>query len=188
MNVTTDRIDVHCHCNGGVVQQVIERTGYRPRGGYVVGRWTVDGTLRFMDRHGIGAQILSLPLVMPASVGDAGFAVRFARQVNEDLAALIQDRPERFGAFATVPLNDADADATLAETAYALDELGLDGVVLTSNAEGHYFGLFGTDFPAAPERTIGHNIENFMAFAGFDSTERAGVEHGNAAALFPRFG
>jgi predicted TIM-barrel fold metal-dependent hydrolase len=321
VNVTTGRTDVHCHYNGGVVEELIKRTGYRPRGGYVVGRWTMDGALSFMDRHEIGAQILSLPIVMPASVGDSGFAVRFARQVNEELASLIKERPERFGAFATVPLNDADT--ALVETAYALDELGLDGVVLTSNADGHYFGqpfwepilaelerrqvpvfvhpidcpcietlgfgrpssviefpvdtarnitnalycgvfqryprlrlilahcggalpslawriaehtemgrgptdaevgpdhvfevlrglyyeialasspnsllptlqvtsadhvLFGTDFPAAPERTIGHNIENFMAFAGFDSGERTGVEHGNAAALFPRLG
>jgi len=50
---------------------------------------------------------------------------------------LIADHPDRFGAS---PRSPPTADAGLAELAYALDELALDGVVLTSNLAGHYLG------------------------------------------------
>lgn len=53
-------------------------------------------------------------------------------------ARLIAKHPDRFGAFATLP-GDGPEQA-LTELAYALDELKLDGVVLTSNVAGHYFG------------------------------------------------
>jgi 6-methylsalicylate decarboxylase len=81
-------------------------------------------------------QILSLPLVMPLPKDDPGFAIRFARDVNGDLAGLITKHPDRFGAFATLPMNTPE-DA-LTELRYALDDLGLGGVTVPSNADGHY--------------------------------------------------
>ena len=48
--------------------------------------------------------------------------------------------------------------------------------------------LFGTDWPAAPEATAVHNIENLMAFDGFTAEQLRGVERDNALTLFPRFG
>lgn len=314
------RIDVHNHYFGGAVARWFAESGFTPRGGYRLGNWTVADALAFMDRHEIAAQILSLPMTPPAPALDPGFPGRFARQVNEEYAALIKERPDRFGAFAALPLNDPHA--AIAEIRYALDELGLDGVTLTSNAGGHYFGqpfwepilaelagrsvpvfvhpaespcietlgfgrpssviefpvdtargitnaiyrgtfqrhpglrlilahcggalptlgwriaehtemgrgpddaevgpdhvarvlrgfyyetalagsphsllptlqvtgadhiLFGTDWPAAPERTVAHNTAKLMAFEGFSEAQRAGVERDNAVPLFPRF-
>jgi 6-methylsalicylate decarboxylase len=60
------------------------------------------------------------------------------RMINDGYAALIEKHPGRFGAFASLPADGSDE--ALAELAYALDQLGLDGVVLTSNVAGHYFG------------------------------------------------
>jgi len=240
--------------------------------------------------------------------------------INEGNAELIAKHPDRFGAFATLP-GDGPGQA-LTELSYALDELGLDGVVLTSNVGGHYFGdpalepvlmelarrqvpvfvhpvdspvhrrpglrpaefdrgvplrhraqyhhalytgvfqripglrlilahcggahaharladrrahrhgprtarrgyrprpcrrstarallrdragrqsqlaaahtevtgpdhiLFGTDWPAAPEPTVVHNIANLTGFDGFTQDELRGVERDNALKLFPRF-
>jgi len=51
---------------------------------------------------------------------------------------MIRDRPDRFGGFACLPW--PDGDGSLAELAYALDDLRLDGVVLFSNARGTYLG------------------------------------------------
>jgi hypothetical protein len=51
---------------------------------------------------------------------------------------MIRDRPGRFGGFACLPL--PDVDGALAELAYALDDLRLDGVVLFSNARGILLG------------------------------------------------
>lgn len=58
--------------------------------------------------------------------------------INEANAELIATYPDRFGAFASLPGDGPDQ--ALAELGYALDELRLDGVVLTSNVAGHYFG------------------------------------------------
>ena len=49
-----------------------------------------------------------------------------ARECNDYAASLIRDYPGRFGAFAILPL--PDVDAAIAELAYALDTLKLDGV------------------------------------------------------------
>jgi predicted TIM-barrel fold metal-dependent hydrolase len=58
--------------------------------------------------------------------------------INDGNAELIAKYPGRFGAFASLPADGPNE--ALAEIAYALDELGLDGVLLTSNVAGHYFG------------------------------------------------
>jgi predicted TIM-barrel fold metal-dependent hydrolase len=298
------------------------RNGYRPRGGYTISvRWTPDAALAYMDRHDIAAQIVSMPLAFGGSAADPEFGTRMARMINEGGAELIAKHPGRFGAFATLPGDSADQ--ALVELAYALDELRLDGVVLTSNVLGGYFGdpdlepvlaelarrevpvfvhptdcphidvlgfgrpssivefpfdtartitnaiytgvfqrhpalrlilahcggalptlgwrigehtvmgrgpddadidpahvaevlrglyydtalagsrnsllptlevttadhiLFGTDWPAAPEPTVEHNIANLTSFDGFTEDDLRGVERDNALRLFPRFG
>lgn len=68
--------------------------------------------------------------------GDDAAARRLARQVNEDAAGFAADHPDRFGFFASVPL--PDVDGTLEAIAYGIDDLGADGVVLMTNAQGKY--------------------------------------------------
>ena len=70
--------------------------------------------------------------------GEDAAARLLARRRNELAAELIRDRPDRFGGFACLPL--PDVDGALAELAYALDDLQLDGVLLVSNARGVYLG------------------------------------------------
>jgi predicted TIM-barrel fold metal-dependent hydrolase len=91
-----------------------------------------------MDRQGIAAQLVSMPLSFAGSPEDPEFGTRISRLINEGHAKLIAAHPGRFGAFATLPADGPDQ--ALAELEYALDELELDGVVLTSNMQGHYFG------------------------------------------------
>jgi 6-methylsalicylate decarboxylase len=53
-------------------------------------------------------------------------------------AETIRSHPARFGGFACLPL--PDVDGALAEIDYALGTLGLDGVMLLTNANGTYLG------------------------------------------------
>jgi predicted TIM-barrel fold metal-dependent hydrolase len=71
-------------------------------------------------------------------MGDDARARSLARRCNDLAAELVYERPERFGAFACLPL--PDVDGALAELSYALDVLKLDGVLLFSNARGTYLG------------------------------------------------
>ena len=132
------RIDVHTHYLGGTVARLFQ-SGFTLTGGYrMSAQWNASAAIEFMDRHSIATQILSVPWAFTDPSGDPGFAGRFCRHVNEEYATLIRDHPDRFGAFAAIPANHPD-DA-LAEIEYALDVLGLDGVLLSSNAAGNYFG------------------------------------------------
>ena len=61
-----------------------------------------------------------------------------ARRVNEYLADIKRDRPDRFGGFAALPL--PDIEGSLQQIEYALDVLELDGVSIFTNAGGSYLG------------------------------------------------
>jgi predicted TIM-barrel fold metal-dependent hydrolase len=131
-------IDVHAHYLGGTVGEHFG-PGFSPTGGCGIrAEWTAESALAFMDRHEIRAQILSVPWPFAGTAVDPGFATRFCRDINREYAELIAKYSDRFGAFAAVPLDSPEA--MLTEIAYGLDELGLDGVVLTSNSRGRYFG------------------------------------------------
>jgi predicted TIM-barrel fold metal-dependent hydrolase len=135
----SERIDVHTHAiSDAVIGALLER-GFQLTGGYQIPvRWSPDAALAYMDRHEIAAQVVSMPMTFAGSDDDPGYGTRVCRMINDGNAELIAKYPGRFGAFASLPADGPDE--ALAEMAYALDELGLDGVVLTSNVAGHYFG------------------------------------------------
>jgi 6-methylsalicylate decarboxylase len=133
------RIDVHTHAVSDEVIGALLARGFKPTGGYQISvRWSPDAALAYMDRHDIAAQVVSMPMAFGGFDDDPGFGSRVCRMINDGNAALIEKYPTRFGAFASLPADGPDE--ALAELAYALDDLGLDGVVLTSNVAGHYFG------------------------------------------------
>jgi 6-methylsalicylate decarboxylase len=90
-----------------------------------------------MERYEIDAAVIS---VGPpgAFVGDAADPRELARSANDGIADVVRDQPRRFAGLATLPL--PSVEASLAELAYCLDELALDGVMLLSNVAGSYLG------------------------------------------------
>jgi predicted TIM-barrel fold metal-dependent hydrolase len=137
--VPGQRIDVHTHAMSDEPAAALAGRGFRPTGGYRISvRWTPEAALSYMDRLEIAAQVVSMPLTFAGSDDDPGFGTRLSRMINEGHAELMAAHPDRFGAFASLPGDGPDE--ALAELAYALDELRLDGVVLTSNVLGRYFG------------------------------------------------
>jgi aminocarboxymuconate-semialdehyde decarboxylase len=70
-------------------------------------------------------------------------AARWHRLMNESLAELCRQRPERFALFASVPLPDAAGAAREAE--FAIQELGAAGLVIASNVEGVNLGELPLD-------------------------------------------
>jgi len=106
-------------------------------GGIAPAPWSRETTLSFMDDAEIDVAVTSIS-TPGVHMGDDARARALARRCNELSAELVQARPDRFGGFACLPL--PDLDGSLGELAYALDVLGLDGVVLFSNARGIYLG------------------------------------------------
>jgi predicted TIM-barrel fold metal-dependent hydrolase len=131
-------IDVHQHLIPPVYRRALAEAGMiDPIPGVDYPDWGVEQALAVMDRRGIAAAVLSVTEPGVHFAGDR-IARRLSRDVNEYLAGLIRDHPERFGGFAVLPL--PDVDAAMEELRYALDVLGLDGVGLLSNYRGLYPG------------------------------------------------
>jgi 6-methylsalicylate decarboxylase len=111
--------------------------GDDPVGGIMPPPWSKDAALSFMDDAQIDVAITSIS-TPGVNTGDDAAARVLARRCNELSADLVREHPSRFGGFACLPL--PDVDGSLEELRYSLDDLGLDGVVLFSNAVGVYLG------------------------------------------------
>jgi predicted TIM-barrel fold metal-dependent hydrolase len=98
--------------------------------------------LAVMDRTEIETAVVSAPDA-DLLYRDRTVALRLARLLNELFAETIQFHPRRFGAFASLPM--PHVDDSLVEAAFALDELRLDGVMLSTSYDGQYLGNSGFD-------------------------------------------
>jgi aminocarboxymuconate-semialdehyde decarboxylase len=145
----TRTIDVHSHfypevyireiARASSVAEVIERDGETHiayAGDYsVIVPAHRDPQVRIaeMDRAGVDMQLLSL--TVPGVHLEAPERGRdLARLVNDSFAEIVATYPERFGAFATLPVQDPAAAAR--ELERAVRELGLCGAMLFTNIDG----------------------------------------------------
>ena len=94
----------------------------------------VNARLDGMAAQGVTCQVLSVWPDIFAYGLPSPTAARWHRLLNESLAELCCQHPERFALFASVPLPDAAAAAREAE--FAVRELGAAGIVIASNVEG----------------------------------------------------
>ena len=144
------KIDVHCHfypdgflrqlgrdgASAGVTVERDEwgRTILVQNGTRVVTIQPPDNDvgkrIEDMDRAGFDMQILTLSIpsvdIFPVDVGES-----LARTVNDEIAEIASDHPDRFLGFATLPF--LDPERTIAELERCLDELGMRGACIGSN-------------------------------------------------------
>ncbi|QKW33394.1 amidohydrolase family protein [Actinomadura sp. NAK00032] len=132
------RIDTHHHAVPPKMREWAVEQGIIPaEGGPAWAQWTLESTLRTMNANGIAAGVASAPV--PAEIfQDRATAVAGVRVCNESLAGLVHDNPTRFGFFANVAM--LHPDLAVRQAAHALDDLGADGVLLNTSADGHYLG------------------------------------------------
>jgi predicted TIM-barrel fold metal-dependent hydrolase len=129
-------VDVHHHILPDFFwRETNEQHG--PVGGIAPPPWSRESALAFMDDAAIDVAVTSIS-TPGVHTGSDRRARSLARRCNELAAELVQARPDRFGAFACLPL--PDIDGSLGELSYAFDVLKVDGVVLFSNARGVYLG------------------------------------------------
>jgi gamma-resorcylate decarboxylase len=81
-----------------------------------------------MDRHGMEMMILSLNAPAVQGIPGARHAIDLARRANDFLAAQVQKRPDRFQAFAALPMQDPDAAGR--ELERCVKELGFRGALV----------------------------------------------------------
>jgi predicted TIM-barrel fold metal-dependent hydrolase len=95
--------------------------------------WNLEQRIADLDRAGIDLQVLSNP---PLYNRLDEHSPALCRMVNNALAEACRAAPDRLRAFAHLPFNDMRL--ALTEMAYALDDLGFAGVLITSNVGGRY--------------------------------------------------
>jgi predicted TIM-barrel fold metal-dependent hydrolase len=129
-------VDLHHHVIPDFYWEASNENG-NAAGGINPPRWSLDGAIAYLDEAGID---IAVPSISTPGVhfGDDAAARNLASQVNEYLAGIKHDRPDRFGAFAALPL--PDVEGSLDQIAYAFDVLELDGVSMMTNAGGSYLG------------------------------------------------
>lgn len=91
--------------------------------------------LEEMERGDVDLAVLS-NVASVQGVLDAATAATLARESNDHLAEVVRARPDKFAAFATVPLQDPAAGAD--ELERAVVELGLVGAMVFGHTNGCY--------------------------------------------------
>ncbi|MFV0243647.1 MAG: gamma-resorcylate decarboxylase [Qingshengfaniella sp.] len=108
-----------------------------------------DTRLKLMDAHGIETMILSLNAPAVQAITDRKRAIEVARRANDVLAEECAKRPDRFRAFAALPLQDPDEAA--AELNRCVKDLGFVGALINGfsqdDAQGDGETLLYYDLP-----------------------------------------
>ncbi|MBT8396647.1 MAG: amidohydrolase [Gemmatimonadetes bacterium] len=127
-------MDVHHHMVPPAYLEALKQAGLDTAG---FPSWTPQESIEMMDRLGI--EKASLSISSPGVwFGDDAEARDLARVCNEYAASVVDSYPRRFDALAVLPF--PDVEGSVQELAYAMDTLGLAGVILFSNVGGRYAG------------------------------------------------
>ncbi len=131
-----------------------------------------------MDEEGIDMQVLSFT-APGTSIETPERAVELCRIVNDAFAADVKARPERFTALGTLPMNAPEA--AVEEAGRVLEDLGLPGLMLFSNASG---------VPLADDRflPLWSYLDEVRAVVYIHPTYPVGVEAMEAYMLMPMVG
>ena len=96
---------------------------------------TGEERMAAMDTAGIGMQVLSVP-GPGAEIVSGPDGISMAREYNDRMARLISAEPERFAAFAHLPMRSPSAAAD--ELERAVVECGLKGALISGTIDGKF--------------------------------------------------
>jgi aminocarboxymuconate-semialdehyde decarboxylase len=97
-------------------------------------RFTPEERLQDMDAQGVDVQVLSIHTPFFGYHLDAAQGRALAREVNDEIAGLTRQWPQRFAGLATLPVQDVKA--AVDELEHAVSVLGLKGAELDTVVNG----------------------------------------------------
>ncbi len=112
-----------------------------------------DRRIRLMDEHGIETMILSLNAPAVQAIPDPKKANEIARKSNDYLAEQVAKRPDRFQAFAALPMQDPDLATR--ELERCVKEFGFKGALVNG------FSQVGD-----PNSIVYYDMKQFWPFWG----------------------
>ena len=169
-------IDTHAHILVPRVAELMREQAKRGKNnrrsweGGAVNERHFDRKLRLkdMDRGKIDMQVISTSLGAAAQWTDRAGARALMRAVNEGVAEWVAVSPDRFVGIGTILLHDVPL--AVKELDYAVNDLGLRGVMSLTNIRGHDLGEEQFwPFWAALEK---HGVPIFLHPQGFTQPDR----------------
>jgi len=168
----------------------IKARGYQPRRPPPAGRPNPmellpeigEVRLKSMDEAGITVQVLSNngpgPDLVPGADG-----VAIARELNDYLAKIVADRPDRFAGFAALPMQSPDACA--AELERCVKELHFPGAMIHGTTQGRFLDHPSYDglLAAAAQLDVPIYIHPHLAPAPVREAYYSGLEQGAGRVL-----
>lgn len=151
-------IDMHAHVTPERYKKAIAETGSWYGLDATVGELgfggfsdPVETRLAGMDADGVDMQLLSANAGFYQYFNDLETTKAIARECNEEIAEMVVERPDRFMGLANVPMQDVPT--AISEMEYAMNELGLKGVMINDSAAGDTYDelKFVPFFKAAEE-------------------------------------
>jgi len=146
-------VDIHCHVETPEATSLIKSSERRPleyamifsnEASREVNRkqqetifpaiTSVEKRLQHMDRNGIDIQAISTAPGQYYYWAEPELTHQTARLINENIAQICHDHPDRFVGLATVPLQEPEL--AVHELTRAVKELGLRGVEICTNVAG----------------------------------------------------
>jgi 6-methylsalicylate decarboxylase len=128
-------VDVHHHYASPLWLELARKTGKLDERSW--NGWTPERSLEQMDTNGVSVSMLSVTYP-GVNFGDDAAARKLARECNDYAAKLQAAHPTRFGTFVGLPL--PDIQGSLAEIAYGMDVLKMDGVGLFTSYGDKWLG------------------------------------------------
>lgn len=135
---THKKIDVHHHIVPKEYVEMLKEIDITDSLGVKFPEWTPKSSFSFMKKVGIEKAIASISSPGVYFKEHKAFSIKITRWCNEYMAQLKKEYPDKFGAFASIPLGFVQE--SIEELRYALDVLKLDGVCLLTHYDGKYLG------------------------------------------------
>ncbi len=117
--------------------------------------YNLDVRFRIMDKYPDVVQVLSFPGASVDDLAGPKEAIDLAKRINDEMAELVYNYPDRFAAgVAVLPMSDIDA--ALVEMNRAIDELKLRGILLRTPISGK--PVDRAEFVPIYENACRHNL------------------------------
>lgn len=134
----------------------------------------VDLRLKDMDAMGIDIQVLSPAPIQYFYFTAPALGAQISRDINESIAMVVSQRPDRFVGMGTIPLQDVDL--AIQELEHAVNVLGLRGVEICTNVNGKNLTDPALQLEKFFARAQSLDVVIFLHPMGFSQGERF-VEH-----------
>jgi aminocarboxymuconate-semialdehyde decarboxylase len=135
-------IDVHNHVNPRPFLQAIRENrawlGFTSNNGELENprnSWTLEERIKDMDHLGVDIQLLTVYGDFNQYKRDLEHTKNVVRNCNDEIAAMVDEHPDRFLGLGILPMQDVQA--SIIELERVVNDLGLRGVTIKDHINGH---------------------------------------------------